>query len=243
MRALVPVATLLLAAGCVTESNLKPSMEAQVLQGDKDTAVAKASGVTLVADGSAWKGSPSNLERTLTPVYVRLENQSGKTLRIRYEDFTLVGTESRFSYSALPPFTLRQSAVSSSSTQGRLEGTGGSGGGSVYIGAGPGWRSGYGYGPRGAWGNPFYPGYGGYGPYYPGPYTTYQCEEPLPTRDMLQKALPEGTLANGGTVQGFIYFQVVTGRENGVVLQARPVDANSGESLGTLDIPFQVGKS
>ncbi|WP_163869905.1 hypothetical protein [Myxococcus eversor] len=242
MRALVPVATLLLAAGCVTESKLKPSLDAQVLQGDKDTAIAKSSGVTLVADGAAWKGSPSNLERTLTPVYVRLENQSGRTLRIRYEDFSLVGTESRFSYSALPPFTLRQSMVSSSSTQGTLEGTGGSGSGSVYIGAGPGWRTGYGYGygPRGGWGNPFYPGYGWGG--YPGPYTTYQCEEPLPTRDMLQKALPEGTLADGGTVQGFIYFQVVTGRENGVVLRANPVDANSGESLGTLDIPFQVGK-
>ncbi|NTX02605.1 MULTISPECIES: hypothetical protein [Myxococcus] len=241
MRSLVPVAAMLLAAGCVTESNLKPSMEAQVLQGDKDTAVAESSGVTLVADGAAWKGSPSNLERALTPVYVRLENQSGRTLRIRYEDFSLVGTESRFSYSALPPFTLRQPVASSSSVEGTLEGTGGSGSGAVYIGAGPAWRTGsWSYGPRGAWGSPFYPYYG---PYYPGPYTTYQCEEPLPTRDMLQKALPEGTLADGGTVQGFIYFQVVTGRENGVMLQARPVDANSGESLGTLDIPFRVGKS
>ncbi|MBZ4413582.1 hypothetical protein VZQ01_22375 [Myxococcus faecalis] len=230
MRALVPLVALLVAAGCASNTNtLKPTTQAQVLPADQDSAVAEGAGVRLVADASAWKGSPANLERTLTPVYIRLENQSGRTLRIRYEDFSLVGTESRFRYSALAPFSLRQSALSSMD-----EGTGGSGRSWVYMGGGLRWGSRF--GPR--WGSPFYPFYG---PYGPGPYA-YQCEEPLPTQDMLRQALPEGTLGDGGTVQGFIYFQVVTGRESGVVLEARPVDANSGESLGTLDIPFQVGK-
>ncbi|QSQ12389.1 hypothetical protein [Myxococcus landrumensis] len=234
MRALVPAtAVLLLVAGCATEKTLRPSTEAQVLPDRKNTAVAEAAGVKLVADGSAWKGSPSNLEGTLTPVYVRLENHSGRTLRIENEDFQLIGAQSRFRYSALPAFPVGSAERSSSMMD---EGTGGSGRSSTfYVGAGPGWRSGWGW--RGGWGSPFY------GPYYPGPpYWGYQCEEPLPTRDMLRKSMPEGTLEDGGTMQGFLYFQSVSGRDEGVVLQARPVDANSGEVLGTLDIPFQVKK-
>lgn len=237
MRALMPVATLLLAASCVSGPRLQPTTEAQVLPANRDTAVTESSGVKLMADASVWKGSPSNLGQTLTPVYVRLDNQSGRALRINYDDFSLLGAESRFHYSALPPFSLRQSGMSSSE-----QGTGGSGRTSFFVGSSGSWGGGGYYGRRGPWGSPFYAPYYGYGPYYPGPYASYQCEEPLPTRDMLRKALPEGTLEDGGTVQGFVYFQAVTGRENGVVLQMRPVDASSGESLGTLDIPFQVAK-
>lgn len=235
MRALVPVAALLLVAGCATEKSLKPSMEAQVLPDRKNTAVAEDAGIRLVADGSAWKGTPSNLEGTLTPVYVRIENHSGRTLRIQNEDFQLIGAQSRFRYSALPAFPSGYARRAEDLD----EGTGGSGRSSVfYLGAGPGWgwRSNWGW--RGGWGSPFYGG-----PYYPGPpYWGYQCEEPLPTRDMLRKSLPEGTLEDGGTVQGFLYFQSVGGRDESVVLQARPVDARSGEVLGKLDIPFQVKK-
>jgi len=247
MRALAPItAALLLAASCVPKATLKPTTEAQTLQGNQDTAVTEVAGVKLLADGSAWKGTPSNLGNTLTPVYVRMDNQSGRTLRIRYSDFSLVGAESRFHYSALPPFSLRQgyASVEPSSLE---DGTGGSGSVSLGVGVTPAYGPRYGYYGRryyGApWTGPFigpYPYF--YGPYYPGPYAGYTCEEPLPTRDMLQSALPEGTLEDGGTVQGFLYFQGVAHREPGVALQAQVVDAASGEQLGTLSIPFQVKK-
>jgi hypothetical protein len=57
---------------------------------------------------------------------------------------------------------------------------------------------------------------------------------------MLRRALPEGTLEPGGTVTGFIYFQGVSEREGSVTLQARLVDARTGEQFGTLSIPFGV---
>jgi hypothetical protein len=70
-----------------------------------------------------------------------------------------------------------------------------------------------------------------------------RCETPLPTKDMLEQALPEGTLENGGTVAGFIYFQSIGKREQQVTLQAQLVDARTGESFGRLSIPFQVDRS
>ncbi|MGZ3461836.1 MAG: hypothetical protein ACXU86_25365, partial [Archangium sp.] len=112
-----------------------------------------------------------------------------------------------------------------------LPGAGRGGGGpygSMYAWGGPGWYDPwYGYGP-GFWG----PGY--YAPYYWAP------PEPLPTRDMVRKALPEGTLDTGGTLSGFLYFQSVSPQEGRVTLQVRLVDARTGEQFGTLSVPFDV---
>lgn len=240
MRALGPAAAaLLLVAGCIPETQLRPTQDAQLVQSDKDAAQAQASGVQLVADGAAWKGTPENLERSLTPVLVKLENHSGRPVRLAYSDFALVSPESRFRYAAIPPLALSTGVVS------RDGGTGG-GRASLQLGVGPGWGYGpygrYAYGGRwggGRWGpGPFVGPYRD--PFYPSPYYGYQCEEPLPTQDMLEQALPEGTLEDGGRVEGFLYFQGVAARERRVVLQAKLVDASSGEPLGTLDIPFQV---
>jgi hypothetical protein len=225
MRALGPVAAaLLLAAGCIPETQLRPDPSAQRLQTDGDAARAEASGLQLVADGTAWKGVPEDLERSLTPVRVTLENRSGRPVRLAYGDFALVSPESHFRYAAIPPLTLSGASLAS--------GYGGSGR-EDFLPLGSG-RNAYG----GRWGpGPFIGPYRD--PFYPHPYVA-QCEERLPTQDMLEQALPEGTLESGGRVEGFLYFQGVAARERRVVLQARLVDASSGEPLGTLDIPFQV---
>jgi hypothetical protein len=232
---------LLAAAGCVRETQLVPLPNAQTLAGDQETAVTEDAGVRLVADGDAWKGRPGDLERRVTPVQVRLENRSGRPLRVTYDDFTLEG-QSHFRYSAIPPLSMRDSTAS-------LEpgsGTGGSGAVAVGVGVSSGWgpyypryaHGGY-WGWHGGWYDPFWgsPFYGPYG-YYP----YYYYSEPLPTRDMLNRALPEGTLEDGGVVTGFLYFQGVADRERSVTLQAQLVDANSGEPFGSLNIPFEVSK-
>ncbi len=224
-------AALVGAVACIPETQLKPLPTAQAVAvaGDRAAAVAEESGVRLVANGDAWRGSPANLERSLTPVSVRVENHSGRALSLKSEHFTLVGG-SRFRYSAVDLLELRGVAGR------QLEpgsGTGGAGVGTrMHWGRrpypyGPGWS-----GP--GWYDPFW------GPYYQGPRGHPACQEQLPTEDMLEEALPEGILENGGTVTGFLYFQGVAHRESSVTLQARLVDATTGETFGALDIPFQV---
>ena len=73
-----------------------------------------------------------------------------------------------------------------------------------------------------------------------GLYVSSYAFEPLPTEDMMKSALPEGTLAPGGTMTGFLYFQNVGEREGEVTLRARLVDARTGEQFGALAIPFAV---
>ncbi|WP_257451319.1 hypothetical protein [Archangium lipolyticum] len=232
------LAASLLAAGCVTETKLQPLPSAETTRGG--AAVSETQGVRLVADGDAWRGTPSTLERIVTPVQVRIENQSGRPLRIRYEEFTLLG-DSRFQYSALSPFELAD--------EGRAayggSGPGGSGGSvRMSVGLGFGWYTGWANPPFYTWRhrgrgiyNPWYDPW--YDPFYR-PYAYWDPPEPLPTRDMLREALPEGTLDTGGTITGFLFFQGVSEREGRVTLQARLVDARTGEQFGTLSIPFDV---
>ncbi|RKG91768.1 hypothetical protein D7V97_41600 [Corallococcus sp. CA053C] len=237
-------AALLLLAGCAAETKLRPIPEAGLVQNAQGSAITEQRGVRLVADGQAWRGHPSDLERRLTPVYVRLENQGPRALKVQYPDIALVGAASRFRYTALAPLTLRQGLSSrehtapGEATQGAVIAPAGHWRVGVGVGVG-----GYGYGPWRGYG-PSYYGPWGYGPwgspfYSPYPYAlSYQ--EPLPTEDMINNALPEGTLEPGGTLEGFVYFQGVAHREDKVTLQVRLVDAGTGEPFGMLDIPFQV---
>ncbi|MDY7228933.1 hypothetical protein [Hyalangium rubrum] len=221
-------------AGCIPEARLQPLPEARSLAGEPSAAVAESFGVRLIADGASWKGRPGNLERRLTPVEVRLENHSGRPLKIQYEFFDIEGA-SRFHYAAIPPTSLDEATADSTPVCTASRPAWGM---SLAWGTHRpwGWRRWGGYGPWGpGWSSPFYDPF--YDPFYR-PYV--QCEEPLPTQDMLDRALPEGTLENGGIISGFLYFQGVAERERQVTLVARLVDARTGEPVGTLSIPFQV---
>ncbi|HEX8697999.1 MAG TPA: hypothetical protein VF815_04130 [Myxococcaceae bacterium] len=225
------VVALGLLAGCIPEARLQPLPEAQSLVGDTSAAVAEAQGVRLVADGAAWDSYPQNLERRLTPVEVRLENHSGRPLSIRYEHFDVEGS-SRFQYAAIPPMSLDEATRNNFPVCAARY--------SPQT-----WDYRWGWYGRGwartplslEWPNPFYDPL--YDPFFT---PNVRCEEPLPTQDMLKQALPEGTLENGGTVAGFLYFQGVTEREKQVTLQAQLVDARTGEPFGSLSIPFEVAR-
>jgi hypothetical protein len=228
------VVALLVAGACIPETRLQPRPEARALAGDTSAAVAEVAGVRLIADGAAWNGHPANLERRLTPVEIRLENHSGRPLSLQYEYFDLVG-ESRFRYAALSPLRLDEATRDTSP----LCVAGYSPGYGNWRGT---WNRHRGWGRPSPWRRPWWPSpY--YDPFYDpfyGPPAHVRCEEPLPTQDMLEQALPEGTLEDGGIVSGFLYFQGVAERERQVTLLARVVDAHSGEPLGELSIPFQV---
>lgn len=219
-----------LIAGCLPEARLQPLPGGKSPAGDTSIAVTEAHGVRLIADGDGWDGYPKNLERRLTPVEVRLENHSGRALRVRYEHFDVEGA-TRFHYAAIPPLSLDENSD-----------------GSEPICTASAWPRDYRWGwyGRGWEARPYRPWWSTplYDPYYD-PFFSPQhmrCEQPLPSKDMLEQALPEGTLENGGSVAGFLYFQNVSEREKQVTLQAQLVDARTGEPFGSLSIPFQVAR-
>jgi hypothetical protein len=61
---------------------------------------------------------------------------------------------------------------------------------------------------------------------------------PLPTPEMLERALPEGVLEPGRTASGFLYFERAAATPR-VELTAILVDARSGEPRATVAVPLE----
>jgi hypothetical protein len=231
-------------AACTHAPTLKPEADTPLAPGKKDVALTEVSGVRLSVSGGAWNGDPSNLAEVFMPVLVAIENHSGKTLRISYQDFSLVG-DSGFRYVAIPPMkakgTVNSSAERNISIQLASYPPAGPVSGLVqaqfyhdrffiaphysywYPGLAP-WPYGFAYDPL----------------YYDQFYATWP--ERLPTKDMINKALPEGALQDNGKVGGFIYFQGVGDRDSRVRFETNLADASNGQSFATATIPFAVSK-
>jgi hypothetical protein len=197
------VVVLCLLSGCAaTPGRMRPTPAPQVVVSqDGRIAAAEDQGVRLVASADTWKYNPSDLANTLTPVELVLENTSGRTLRVQYDGFVLVG-EAHYS-ALLPnslsrPSTLRVPTVPPS------------------------------YSPQGRFTRP-------------PEVICYTCGSAgLPTADMLRLAFPEGVLKPESSWSGFLYFESLGAQEREVILQARLVDASTGETFTTLRIPFRV---
>ncbi|TMQ67838.1 MAG: hypothetical protein E6K80_14875 [Candidatus Eisenbacteria bacterium] len=154
-----------------------------------------------------------------------ITNESRSPLRVRYGDFTLTGSGG-FRSAAIPPYRIRGSATTDLADRvdltprfayDRFDLA------PAYWGYYPGLRH-WGY----AWtSDPFY---------YDHYYSLWQ--EPLPSNDMVEQALPEGVLEPGGRVTGFLYFQRLGSDVTGATFRATLVDANSSRSFGSLRVPF-----
>src|SRR5215813_11702942 len=96
-RVLISVVALAALTHCAT-AQIKPGPGAQVVP--PGVATASANGVRIWVDGDGWKGRPSDLTEILPPIYVVIENRSGRPLKVTHAQFQLVGS-SRFRYSPL----------------------------------------------------------------------------------------------------------------------------------------------
>ncbi len=220
----IVLAALFASAGaCTTEPELLPASGYTSAIGRRSLAVESRGGVTVTADGSVWDSSPKKLANELTPVWVTLHNESGRSLRIQYDEFTLRGASGAI-YIALAPYALRASRSNPV-----FEVPDG------------------GYFDRfhvAAYLAPFYPWlpvWNGPLPYGPSLHSV-AWRAGLPTASMLDRALPEGVLENGGNASGFLYFQKVDVRESGATFQAglqEPTGARQPtHRLAAIDIPF-----
>lgn len=232
-----------LLVSCAHGPELKPAPTATVPRGEDFAAVASVAGVKVTVDADAWYGQPRKLD-TVVPLELTIENRSGRPLRVRYREMALVGPHgSRFA--ALPPLSINGTALVSSPFEDSDSpaGIGGSGLNPMPL-EGP-LDPGFAY-------DGYYvsPTYGTFwrrpapwrGPFAADPlyYDTWSSRWPvaLPTEDMVAKALPEGVLAHGGRVSGFVYFQDVPESVARVDFQLELVDAESGKTLGTVRLPF-----
>jgi hypothetical protein len=62
----------------------------------------------------------------------------------------------------------------------------------------------------------------------------------VPSPDMLHLALAEGPLADGQDREGFLYFEQPLLGVDHATLKVQLVDASTGEQFGTLSVPFEV---
>jgi hypothetical protein len=209
------VALVALVTGCAHAEMLKPAAGVQQVPDEKDTAVAESAGVRLVLSG-VWKGHPGDLWQIVTPVRVAIENHSGAPLRIHYKQFELTGPTG-MTVHAIPPFRIQRPGVVTPYYP--------------YVDF---------YVPPVF--SPWYPGV----PTWAGPFdydpfyfdTYYVWKQPLPSSDMLAKALPVGVLDNGGRITGYLYFQKVPKEVPEVTFTANLVDAKTDKDIGKIAIPL-----
>jgi hypothetical protein len=211
--------------GCATM--LVPGPGAHRVPGVGYAADAREAGIHVVASAEAWTGLPSDLDDFVTPLLVTITNDSERALEVRYENFALQ-TPGGVIFAALPPFQVTGFALEPLDT----------------MGIGP--MVGYGFSVA-PYLSPWYPGwsiYGGPFPFnsgyyggYSGFYSSYGRVS-LPTGDMIQRALPEGVLAPGGRISGFVYFERVIDVVR-VAFVAHLIEVG-GQAFGMVQIPFVV---
>jgi len=190
--------------------------------GAPGAAYVTADGVRCSADVEAWEGRPGELPRNVTPIKVRIVNSSGSPIRLLYQDFALVGKNGR-RYMPLPVLPIAPAAGA-----GRLD--------PIYA------STNFFVAPRfkdvyqglAAWPQPL----GRDDALYEDQYRLWG--DARPALDVVRKSLPEGVLANGGSISGFLYFENPLGHEERVMFEAELDNGEGQATVSEVKIPFRV---
>lgn len=240
-------ATLTLVAGCASHrAYLVPAPSANLENGGH-AATASADGVKITVVPNAWNGRPQDLYRLVTPMKVRIENKSDRPIRLAYEDFALEGPNGT-EFAALPPTEVTGDPPSDPprgaepGDRNAYDGDHDRDRDRVVITPAFDWDDFY-YAPYwdydydgiGPWPYAWAPDAGYYDSYYP-----YMRSFRLPSRSMLRKGLPEGVIAAGGYVDGFLYFRKVNRDMTELNFVAKLQGARTGRQFATIQIPFDV---
>jgi len=202
-----------------------PSASAQVVPGAPAAAAAADHGVEISADGDDWEGRPANLPERLTPVKVRIVNHSGHPIELLYERFALKGARGHL-YRPLPPVPIdHQKPLDATGTVRPIFAAS-----SFYIAR----RYGDVYPSLPPWSKPLARDQGFAESQY------HRWPDDLPTREMQRLGLPEGVLADGGEIAGYLFFEDAIHHEVRLTFAADLDDGDSGTAVAELSIPFRV---
>lgn len=212
--------------GCLTsrQAALMPAPGYGTVAGSSLAAEGR-DGVTVYADGNAWRGWPQNLATVLTPVWVSIQNTSHRPVRIQHDEFTLYG-QSGAATKAMGPYAEQTPGP----RQTRMVPNPGNFDGfyvADYLAPYYPWLP--------VWGEPLDSGPS----YYP---VTWRPH--LPTASMIDRALPEGVLQPGGHASGFLYFPKLGSHERAVTFRADLHEPQARkrppQRLAIIDINFRV---
>lgn len=218
---LIPLGAALLIAGCA-HGKLVPAPTANVVPGAPGAAYRIVDGVRCSADVEAWTGRPGNLPPSITPIKVRIVNSSGSPIRLLYQDFALVGKNGH-KYFPVPVLSIEPDGNAP-----RLD--------PVYA------ASNFFVAPRfkdvyqalEAWPQPL----GRDDDLYAQQFRIWGKDRP--PLEVMRMGIPEGVLADGGVISGFLYFENPLGREDRVTFEAE-FDATDGQAtVAEVKIPFRV---
>lgn len=231
---LAAAAAVAIASGCAAKRQvvLQPAPGANVvsLQDGGEAAGSTVAGVRVTVRPQAWPGR-TPIARVVTPMRVRIENNSGSAILIRYELITLERGDGR-TYAALPPYDIEATVTYARLVPGfpvvDKPGLGGEG-----FAVAPVYAPAYPELPLATHSSFYSQRYFGY-------YGSHWRRVALPTPDMLRLALPEGSIAPGGHLEGFVYFEEVGPATSRVRFRMEIPDAREGATMGTVEIPFLV---
>lgn len=205
---------------CAAPQRFVPASQMERASGDPSAAVVNRSGLTVVADADEWDAYPVSLPAIMTPVYVRIMNDSDREIAIRYKDFHLV-TDTGRRLLPLPPLAAegRNRAASLPQLDAR----------------GFHWAPYY----RDLFGDDldYWTGGFAFDPYYYDNYSRWRSD--LPTTPMVERALPEGVLEPGGFVAGYLYFPR-PGPAREVTLRVDLTPPEGSPEVAEIEIPFHA---
>jgi len=195
-------------------------------------------GVTISVTPSFWPWDPKNLQNYVATYYVKITNNSNKTIILDYEDIVLFD-QFKTQYTPLSPETVASIFNTSSGTTYQ----GGYSYPQVSVGVGFGFGGGY-YGRRGYGRRGYRRGYRslgiyGYSPlyYYPPPPAYYS--NPVSTSNILTQALILGPVHPGATVTGYLYFRHTIAEASQVTLDIG-YNAEGSTKENVLSFPFDL---
>ena len=100
------IALILSTVGCAAKHVVLVTAPNATLAPQPNSAQGSYQGVSVFLRANAWNKDPKTLARDLTPIEVTVQNDSGRPLAIRYEDFALIATDNR-RYSDIPPYRIK----------------------------------------------------------------------------------------------------------------------------------------
>ena len=214
--------SLSLGSGGCGHGHLVPAPSATMVPGAPGAAFQIVDGVRCSADAAAWEGRPGEVPSFVLPVKVRIVNASGTPIRLLDQDFALVGSSGR-KYQPIPVLSSDPDPAASSVYPIYASSK-------FYVSA----RYHDVYQSLEAWPEPL----GRNDSFYERQYRRWGGDRPQ--REVVRMALPEGVLADGGTISGFLYFESPLGHESRVTFEADFENSAGADTVAAMKIPFRT---